>query len=226
MYTIEKNITRLHNIHQTYFLDPKELNEAKCKLKKGEYQVYLPYPDSEKNILYTGKEPEVLLYEIQCSSPLRHQDILGTMYSLNIASDLFGDILLIDNHYYIYILPIVQNYFESNFLKVKNSKVELKEINLEELSNYHRSYIELEFIVSSLRIDTILSSIIHTGRSRIENYIKKKEILYNYDYLKDTDIKLKEGDIFSIKKIGKFKFDGIIKSTKQGNMIIRILQYV
>lgn len=226
MYTIEKNITRLHNLQQTYFLDPKELNDAKCKLKKGEYQVYLPYPDSEKNVLYIGEEPRVLLYEIICNSNLRHQDILGTMYSLNIASDLFGDILVIDNHYYIYILPIVQNYFESNFLKVKNSKVLLKEIDLDILSNYHRSYEEIELIVSSLRIDTILSSIIHTGRSHVEDYIKRKEVLYNYDFLRDTDIKLKEGDVFSIKKIGKYKFDSIIKSTKQGNMIIKILKYV
>ena len=226
MYTIEKNITRLHNLGQTYFLDPKELYEAKCKLKKGEYQVYLPYPDSEKNIVYTNEEPRVLLYEIICNSPLRHQDILGTMYSLNIASDLFGDILVIDNKYYIYILPIVQNYFESNFLKVRNSKVELKEVNLDVLSNYYRSYEEIELIVSSLRIDTILSSIIHTGRIHIEDYIKKREVLYNYDYLKDTDTKIKEGDIFSIKKIGKYKFDSVIKNTKQGNMIIKVLKYV
>ena len=36
MYFIEKNLTKLNNVGSTYFLDPKELYQVKCKLKKGE----------------------------------------------------------------------------------------------------------------------------------------------------------------------------------------------
>lgn len=225
MYLVEKNINKFDNTGNTYFLDPKELKEVKSKLKKNEYNIYYPYKDSEKVILYKDKIPEVLLYEIKVKIPIRHQDILGTLYSLNIDSSLFGDILIIDNHYYIYILPIVRNYFESNFLMIKNSKVELVYINISILENYERSYDSLEFIVSSNRIDTIVSSICHTGRSNISDMIKKKEIMLNYDYLKNTDYKLKEGDTFSIKRIGKFKYMGIIKNTKSDHLIIKVLKY-
>ena len=226
MYFIEKNLTKLRNVGSTFFLDPKELNQVKSKLKKVEYNTYYPYRDSEKNIIYTGKEPEVLLYEILIKIPVRHQDIMGAMYSLNIATELFGDILIIDNRYFIYILPIVRNYFESNFLMVKNAHIELKELDINYLNDYERSYEKLEFIVSSNRIDTVISSIIHTGRSNINDYIKKKEILLNYDYLKDNSYKLKEGDTFSIRKIGKFKYNGIIKNTKSNHIIIEILKYL
>ena len=226
MYFIEKNLTKLRNVGSTFFLDPKELNQVKSKLKKGEYNIYYPYRDSEKNIIYTKKEPEVLLYEILIKIPVRHQDIMGAMYSLNIAPELFGDILIIDNRYFIYILPIVRNYFESNFLMVKNAHIELKELDINYLKDYERSYEKLEFIVSSNRIDTVISSIIHTGRSNINDYIKKKEILLNYDYLKDNSYKLKEGDTFSIRKIGKFKYNGIIKNTKSNHIIIEILKYL
>ena len=226
MYFVEKNITKLRNTSQTFFLDPKELYQVKCKLKKGEYNIYHPYKDSEKNIIYNGNEPEVLLYEILIKVPVRHQDIMGSMFSLNIAPELFGDILIIDNRYFIYILPIVRNYFESNFLMVKNAHIELKELDINYLKDYERSYEKLEFIVSSNRIDTVISSIIHTGRSNINDYIKKKEILLNYDYLKDNSYKLKEGDTFSIKRIGKFKYNGIIKNTKSNHIIIEILKYL
>ena len=84
MYFIEKNLTKLKNTNQTFFLDSKELNQVKSKLKKGEYDIYYPYKDSEKNIIYKNNKPEVLLYEIKCKTILRHQDILGTMYSLNL----------------------------------------------------------------------------------------------------------------------------------------------
>ena len=225
MYFVEKNLTRFHNLGYTYFLDPKEIKQVQSKLKKGDYSIYTVYPDSEKNLLYQGETPEVLLYEIKSSLEIRHQDILGCMYSLNIASDLFGDILVLNHHYYVYILPIVRNYFETNFTRIKNSKVELIEIPIDTFSSYERSYEKIELIVSSNRIDTVLSSIIHTGRSNIIDYIKKKEVLLNYEILKDIDTKLKEGDTFSIRKIGKFKYNGVLKNTKSNHLIIEVLKY-
>ena len=226
MYFIEKNFNRLRNNQHTFFLDPKELKELTYKLKKGEYNIYYPYKDSEKNIVYIKDEPEVLLYEIIIKVPVRHQDILGAMYSLNISSELFGDILLIDNRYFIYILPIVRNYFETNFTMVRNSSIELVNIDIDYLKDYERSYERLEYIVSSNRIDTVISSIIHTGRSNISELIKKKEIILNYEFLKDTSYKLKEGDTFSIKRIGKFKYNGVLKNTKSNNIIIEIYKYL
>ena len=226
MYLIQKNLTRFYNSHSTYFLNPNELKQVKSHLKKGEYTIYYPYPDSEKNILYTKEIPKVLLYEIICKAPIRHQDILGTMYSLNISSDLFGDVVILDNHYYVFILPIVQNYFETNFLMVRNSHIELKEIPLETLSSYERKFDEFEVIVSSTRIDVVLSSILHVGRGKIEDYLKRKDILLNYEILKSSSYKLKEGDTFSIRKIGKYQFVGILKNTKGNHVIISIKKYL
>ncbi len=222
MYLIEKNLTRFNNLGYTYFLNPSELKQVCSKMKKNEYKIYYPYSESEKNIIYKGNIPEVLLYEIKSKIPIRHQDILGTMYSLNIASDLFGDVIVYNNHYYVYILPIVQNYFETNFLMIRNSHIELEEIPLNTLDEYRKEYEEIELIVSSNRIDTVLSSILHVGRSMVDTYLKRKDVLLNYEVLKNTDYKLKEGDTFSIRKIGKFYYDGIIKNTKSNHVIIKI----
>ena len=221
MYFVEKNLTRFYNLGYTYFLNPNELKQVTYKLKKDDYNIYLPYPDSEKNIIYQGNTPEVLLYEIICKTEIRHQDILGTMYSLNIASDLFGDVLVINNHYYVYILPILQNYFETNFTMIRNSHITLKEIPLSTLEDYTREYEDIELIVSSTRIDTVISSIIHTPRSEINSLISKKAIMINYDYLSNPDYKLKENDVFSIKKYGKYKFVGSKKKTKKDKLIIK-----
>ena len=225
MYFIQKNLTRFNNIGYTYFLNPNELNKLKSKLKKNEYSIYYPYKDSEKNIVYKNNIPEVILYEIKSKQMLRHQDILGTMYSLNIAPDLFGDILIINNRYYIYILPILRNYFESNFNCIKNSKIYLEEIDINSLSDYEREYEQIELIVSSTKADTIISNIIHTSRSEVSSLISKKNIILNYEYLSNTDYKLKENDIFSIKKYGKYKYIGTKKKTKKGHLIVELFKY-
>lgn len=226
MYFTEKNLTRFNNISYTYFLNPSQINKIKSKIKDNNCLIYYPYKDSEKNILYRGDIPQVILYEIKSKISLRHQDILGTLYSLNIADDLFGDILIINNHYYIYILPILRNYLESNFTSLKNSRIELEEIDVDILSDYKRSYEDIEIIVSSNRIDTVVSAIIHSGRNNISNLVKKKEIILNYEYLKKTDYKLRENDVFSIKRVGKFKYVGIIKNTKSNHYIIKLFKYI
>ena len=159
MYTIQKNLNRLSNYQPTFFLDPKEQNELKRKLRKDEYKVFKPFNDSEKVIFYIDEEPEVILYEIKSKQELRHQDILGTMYSLNISPEMFGDIILYDGRYFIYVLKLFQNYFEMNFTKVRNSSVELVSLDISYLEDYERDYEEIELIVSSERIDTVISNI-------------------------------------------------------------------
>lgn len=226
MYFIQKNLTRLDNNQNTFFLDPKELKELKGKLRKSEYKIYYPYKDSEKNIIYKKQVPEVLLYEIKIRVPVRHQDILGSIYSLNISHELFGDILIVDDRYFIYILPLIRNYFESNFLMVKDSYIELELLDVDYLKDYERNYEKYEFIVSSNRIDTVVSNICHCGRNNIGEMIKKKEIMLNYDFLKDSSYKLRENDIFSIKRVGKFKYNGVLKNTKSKHLIIEVLKYL
>lgn len=226
MYFIQKNLTRLKNNQCTFFLDPKELFQVKLKLGKSNYSIYYPYKDSEKNIIYTGNIPKVILYEIVIKTEVRHQDILGSLYSLNITPELFGDILIIDGKYYLYVLDMIRNYLETNFTRIKNSSIELIERDLSLLENYERKYERLELIVSSNRIDTVISSICHTGRNVIPDMIKKKEIILNYDFLKDNSYKLKDNDVFSIKRIGKFKYNGVIKNTKSNHLIVEILKYI
>lgn len=226
MYQIQKNFNRLFNEQYSFFLNPREQKLLKSKLKKNEYKVYRPYKDSEKNIFYTKDIPNVVLYEIKCNRLLKHQEILGSIYSLNISSELFGDILIIDNHYYVYVLGIARNYFENYFLKVGNSNIELIERDLSLFEDYVRNYEEIELNVSSERIDTVISGLIHTSRSNVKNKQNNKEILINYELVKDVSKVFKYGDIFSIKRIGKYKYIGIKKITKSSNFIVIVYKYI
>lgn len=225
MYKIEKNLNRLYRKEATFFLDPKEQLELAKKLKKEPYQIYKPYPDSEKNIFYIKEEPKVILYEIKSKTPLEHREILGTLFSLNITSELFGDIVITNNHYYIYVLESIAPYIKNNLLLVKNSRIELIEVPLETLKEYHKEYETIEIIASSTRIDTVISRLIQTSRPNIIEKIKNKEIILNYDILKNNSYQLKENDIFSIRRYGKYQYIGIKKETKSKNYIIECKKY-
>lgn len=226
MYKIEKNYNKLINSYSTYFLNPKESNELKGKLKKEKYLIFKPTLDSEKVIFYKKNEPIICLYEIITNNTLKHQDILGALFSLNIDESMFGDIIIDNNRYYIFILKEIENYLISSLNKIGRYNISLNKLDSNYLKKYKRKYEEIELIVSSLRIDTVIGRLIHVNRDIIKDKIKDKEILLNYDLLKNNSYKLKENDIFSIKKFGKYKFKRIINSTKKDNLIIIIDKYI
>lgn len=225
IYNVIKNVEKIYNNKYTYFLDSKLQKLVKSKLGKIKYHIYYPYPESEKVIYYTNKIPQVLLYEIKTKESLNHRDILGTLFSLGIDPSMYGDIIVTDNHYYIYILDIIEKYLLSYLFMIKNCKVVLEKKEEGFLNDYQRQYEQMELIVSSERLDSVVANIIHMRRTDIATKIHDEDILINYDAVKSS-YKLKKDDIISIRKYGKFRYLGIIKNAKKNNLIIRVDKYV
>ena len=225
MYLVEKNINRLEKLGSTLFLDPSEARQVKSKLKKDMYKEYKPYVDSEKVILYR-EIPNILLYEIKCKNRLKHQDIMGALLNFNLDKSLFGDILIIDDKYYFYVFEYVYKEIENNFNKISSYNITIERYDLKLLENYTRNYEEIEVIVSSLRIDTVISRLLNINRNKIKDLIKDKSIMLNYELLKNNSYVVKEDDIFSIRRYGKFKYINIIKNTKSNHYIIKVLKYI
>lgn len=226
VYKINNAVEKIKTGKNTQFLDGRELKIVTGKLKKNEYNVYYPYKDSEKVMLYTGKVPKVKLFKIYTVENIRHQDILGSLFALNIDSSYFGDIVLYNDYYYVFVSEDLALYIKDNLKMVGNKKVSLEEVNLSVLDNYERKYEEKEMIISSLRVDNIISGIINTSRKVALDKIKNKEVVVNYGVMNKNSYILKESDIFSIRRYGKYKFVGIVKSTKKNNFIVRYLKYI
>lgn len=224
-YNIEKIIDSLYNKGYTNFLNPKDLSLVKGKLNKNEYKIYELYEESNKVILYKKDKPDIKLYKIESKVLLRHQDILGTIFSLGLKEDTFGDIIKYEESFYIFLLPHLEDYFKYNLVEIRNNKVELVPVDLT-ISNYFKQeYVIKEYIVTSLRIDNVVSTITNESRNQVLDKFKNKEVVLNNDEnIKPTRV-LRELDTFSIRKNGKFKFNKVLKTTKKGGFIIEILIY-
>lgn len=225
IYTVEKIVEKVLYSNSTNFVEIKYLNRVKKELKNIKYNIYEPFVGATKVILY-NKMPNIKIYEIISSNDLRHQDILGTLYSLNISDEMFGDVVIWNNRYFIIILSSIDNYIKSNLISIRNSKVELIEKDPYYLKDYKQEYEECIIIVPSIRVDVIVSKIINSSRNNALEKIKNGDIYLNYELLTKPTYMLKENDIFSIRKYGKYKFNGIINETKKGNIIVNISKYV
>ena len=225
IYTVEKIVEKVLYSNSTNFVEIKYLNRVKKELKNIKYNIYEPFIGATKVILY-NKIPNIKIYEIVSSNDLRHQDILGTLYSLNISDEMFGDVVIWNNRYFIIILSSIDNYIKSNLTSIKNSKVDLIERDPYYLKDYKQEYEECIIIVPSIRVDVIVSKIINSSRSNALEKIKNGDIYLNYELLTKPTYMLKENDIFSIRKYGKYKFLGEINRTKKGSLVVKYLKYV
>ena len=224
-YNVEKIVDYLENRGYTNFLNQQELSLVKGKLHKNQYHIFELYEDCSKVILYKTNKPKIKLYKINNSSNVRHQDVLGAVFSLGINEDMFGDIFKYQGDFYIFVMPMVEEYLKYNLINIKNNNVTLESVDLEISQHFKQEYIAKEIIVSSLRIDNVVSTLIHSNRNDVLMKFKNKEISLNYNTeIKPTRV-LRENDVFSIKRVGKFKLCDIINNTKKGKYIVLILMY-
>ena len=193
IYTVEKIVEKVLYSNSTNFVEIKYLNRLKKELKNIKYNIYEPFSGATKVILY-NKMPNIKIYEIISSNDLRHQDILGTLYSLNISDEMFGDVVIWNNRYFIIILSSIDNYIKSNLTSIRNSKVELIEKDPYYLKDYKQEYEECIIIVPSIRVDVIVSKIINSSRSNALEKIKNGDIYLNYELLTKPTYMLKEND--------------------------------
>ena len=226
MYEIMKNVERIRKGYYTNFIPPNYLKQICNKLFKDEFYIYYPYKDCDKVILYTHDIPHISLYEIVSYNSLKHSDILGSLFGLNISNEMFGDIVIFDGKYYIYLIDDISQFIVDNFKMVGRNYVSLREVPLDTLNDYKRQFEEHNVVVSSLRIDTIISRIVGISRNYAKDKISDGDVLLNYTILENTSYLLKPGDIFSIRKFGKYKFIGVLNKTKKDNYIISYCKYI
>ena len=225
IYNDEKTIEYLYNRGYTNFLTLKELASVKGKLNKNEYNVYYPYKEATKIILYKKEIPKISLLKIEGSYNIRHQDIMGTIFKEGLREDSFGDIVKYNNEFYLFVLPHLVDDIKYHMQEIRNERVKINEVDLNIKDNFKQEYLKKEYIVSSLRIDNIISSITNESRNSVLDKFKNKEIFLNYEENIKPTRTLHEGDIFSIRKYRKYKFNQILKNTKKGGFIIEILMY-
>ncbi len=226
-FFLQNTIEKIDKGKSSFFLDPKEREFVISKLRKKKisYEIYTPYREAEKVLVYNENYPEIELLEIISKKRLEHRDILGVLFAHQILPHFYGDIMITDNTHYLVALKPVAEYLKSHVHEIGKNPVEFVKIDLASLGDYRPKYDISLYHVSGLRLDMIVSKITKQSRRKVEEIIKDKEVFLNYEVAVKKDTYLKEGDIFSIRGYGKYLFSKICYRNKKGNMDIEILKY-
>lgn len=157
-----------------------------------------------------------VLYNRQFNT-LRHPDVLGALMNLGIERNCIGDI---DDYDEIYFACTYSSYpyIKDHLIKIKKANIHLEEIN--EVREIRQDYICKEYIVSSFRIDKLISVLFNVPRSKVKNYIASGQVKVNYKEVAQTSYLCHNNDIISLRKHGRVKIVDENRKTKSDNYVI------
>ena len=172
---------------------------------------------------------EMTLLEIEYSGKfqqLTHSKILGTVLNrLGIDRKLFGDILVTEEKAQIVVDQRFTTLFQDGIQKISKLPVNLVAHSFSDMIESKDEYQEKEILVSSLRLDTFLSSILKLSRSQTSALVEKKLVQVNYHIVEKSDYQVKLGDLISVRRFGRIvllKENGQTKKDKK-KLTVRLL---
>ncbi len=160
------------------------------------------------------------------SGKLTHRDYLGSILGLGIDRNKVGDIFLYDDSAIALVHADIMSYIVLNLSKVAHSRVELMEISLSEVSSPKVNMKETNTTVLSLRADAVVSAGFHIARGQAADLIHSGKVFINGSLVLSISTLLKEGDLLTVRGIGRIQLHKIIGKTKKDRFSIIIHRYL
>lgn len=138
--------------------------------------------------------------------------------SLGVKRELFGDIYEYEDNFYVVMDAKIYEYVKNNLIKIKRSKVKILES--EEIITIKHQYISKTFIVSSFRLDKVVSTLYGVPRSKAVSYIQSGFVKVNHKEVEEINYLCNNSDIISLRRHGRVKFVDTKRRTKQDNYVV------
>jgi len=240
-----------NQIQTTDFLDgyeqkivQKVLQQVKCQIAI----LYGGYEDAERKMIYFFPERLMELLEenwqnskmiqtqmkvisIHLPNDLKgqyqHRDYLSGLMKLGIKREKIGDILVRENGADILVQADILNYLLVNLPEL--TRFQKAEIFSKEISELEIVPIQLEkitILVPQLRLDVVVSELLHTSRTKANEVILQERVLVNYEIKTKNATMLQVGDMLTIRGKGKFKIGENISQTVKGKLRVEVEKYV
>ena len=220
------NLNELNILHTT----PKDMLLSHYKTYGGyglsERQMAAFLPDA----LYYDYQYPIQIIEIspvnrKFAEELSHRDYLGAVMNLGIERCKFGDILIEDGKAILFAKEELAGYIMEHLTRIRHTTVKTSILSAFE-DSYEPRYEELKGTVASVRLDTVLSLAYPLSRSKITGLIEGARVFVNGKLVTSNGYRLKEGDILSVRKMGRIGYNGILSETKKGRYMVSIRKYI
>lgn len=217
------------------FLNEQEAAVACSYLKNRgwEYILYGGYDNSTR--VYISLSVDIskerfpitaVLITSKGKKTLSHRDYLGSLMGIGIKRECVGDIITINpQEAVVFLREEITEFVFNNLSKVGSDTVKLS-LYKESGNIPAPDKEEIRVIVSSMRVDNIISSLIKCSRNLACEFISDDKVFVNYLKVKKPAQVLVEDDVISIRGYGKYIIGTTQGTTKRDRLIINALHYI
>ncbi len=169
------------------------------------------YKDAERSVAVfcpedtTEPEPKEVLHVIRYRSYFGqpgHRDYLGALLASGVSRDRLGDILIDGDEAWIFCLSGIVDHL-TGIERIGRISVKAEEVPLNAVHIPKRETKAVSFTVQSARVDAVAAGMFRLSRSRCADMIREGLLTLNYSVCEKTDAEIREGDIISVRGLGK-----------------------
>lgn len=215
----------------TGFLSPAQQTAARtllqgCGARAEELLFWGGYEGAERKLLCFlpdwMSEPEAELRLLECAYPmhpkLSHRDLLGSLMAMGITRERLGDILVQEERAQVLVLGETADWLLENWRSAGTARFTPQEVPLSELHPPALRVREIRDTVATLRLDAVLASGFSTSRSRAAELISAGRVQVNHRDCTKSDRLLCEGDILTVRGLGKCQLAAVGGLSKKGRI--------
>ncbi len=148
-----------------------------------------------------------------------HRDYLGAVLGMGVKREWVGDIWVEGEKAVLFCLPSVRVHLLT-IGKVGRISVRAEEISLKEVPASERKVKAISFTVMSPRLDAVAAGMFRLSRSEAARQIAAGNLSLNYLPCLKADTAVKEGDVLSLRHVGKGTVTGTGGNSRKGRLYI------
>lgn len=180
-----------------------------------------PHADGDFPIVCVRAEP----VQQKFADALSHRDLLGALMNLSIAREKLGDIALRDNVAYLFCAKSVLPVILDELVQAKHTRLRctVEERPPEGLC----SRTEERFLqVASDRLDVLVAAVFRLSREESLALFREKRVYADGKLTENNSGSAKEGTLLSVRGYGRFRYLGVLSTSKKGKLNIRVEVFV
>ena len=235
-----------NKIEHTDFLDMSQIELVQKfinKIKITNYMTYGGFEQAERKmyVIYPEKfNTEVVsknlsnivdIVRIKLPDDLKgkysHRDYLGAVIKLGVKREKVGDIIVSQDGADIIVDKDITKFLLENLNSL--TRFSKSKITVEQIENLRKVEVkkeELDIIVSSLRLDNVISELARCSRNKALEIINMERVFINFQNETKKTKQIKPGDIVTIRGKGRFYIKELVGQTKSGRTIIKVEKFV
>lgn len=167
----------------------------------------------------------ISLYEIDYPRKfikLEHRMVLGSMMSLGIKRDKFGDIIVNGDRIQFFSCQEIDGFLATHLNEIGRASVALQKLPQDKAMEWEEEWAEFETTAASLRLDAVLSAVFSISRKKAQSLIAQKLVKLNWKTVEEPAAECYEGDMISARRFGRCKIIGVMGETRKNKLRIRV----